>query len=101
MAPAFFNPRRRSLLRGALLVLFSLFWAFRLSDFPQNRATLLLLLPALGAIAGTFDTLRCMQRRWNFYHGGVILCIYMELMALAMILFMLLYPYALWMSETR
>ncbi len=34
-----------------------------------------------------------MQRRWNFYHGGVILCIYMDLMALGMILFFLLYPY--------
>lgn len=101
MPPAFFNPRRRSLLRGALLALLSLAWAFHLADFPRNRATLLLVLPTLGAIAGTVDTIRCMQRRWSLFHAGVILCIYMELMAIAMILFMLCYPYALWLSETH
>ena len=50
---------------------------------------------------GTADTVRCMQRRWSFYHGGVILLIYMDLMALCMILFLLLYPYALWISSSR
>jgi hypothetical protein len=34
-----------------------------------------------------------MQPRWNWYHGGVILCIYMDLMALCIILFFLLYPF--------
>ncbi len=63
-------------------------------DFPHNRATPLLILPAVAAIAGTIDTVRCMQPRWSFYHGGVLLCIYMDLMALCMILFFLLYPYA-------
>lgn len=72
-----------------------------MADFPHNRATLWLLVPTFIAIAGTIDTIRCMQTRWNFYHGGVILCIYMELMAIAMILFMLVYPYALWISTTR
>lgn len=90
--PAFFNLRRRSLARGNLLVLVSLLIAVRLADFPHNRATLLLALPVLLAMAGTADTIRCMRRVWDFYHAGVILCIYMDLMALAIMLFFLLYP---------
>jgi hypothetical protein len=96
-----FNPRKRSLLRGCLLVLLSLGAAILISGFPRNRATLFLILPALAAIAGTADTVRCMQPRWNLYHGGVLLLIYMDLMALCMILFLLLYPYAQWMVSTQ
>ncbi len=96
-----FNPRKRSLLRGCLLVLVSLGAAILISGFPSNRATLFLILPTLTAIAGTADTVRCMQPRWNLYHGGVLLLIYMDLMALCMILFLLLYPYAQWMVSTQ
>ena len=92
---AVFHPRRRSLVRGNLLVLGSFVAAFRLSDFPRSRPTLLLVVPAVLAMAGTFDTIRCMQPRWNFYHAGVILCIYMDLMAMLLILFFLLSPYLL------
>jgi len=98
MRPAIFDIQRKSLLRGSVLVLGSLFAAFRLADFPRNRATLLLIIPFLLAAVGTWDTIRCMQRRWSFYHGGVLLLIYMDLMALAMILFLLLYPYGQWIS---
>jgi hypothetical protein len=96
-----FNPRRRSLLRGSILVLASLAIAFVLSDFPRNRATPFLILPTITAIFGTADTVRCMQRRWSFYHGGVLLCIYMDLMALCMILFFLLYPYTRWIASSN
>jgi hypothetical protein len=92
---AVLNPRRRSLVRGNLLVLGSFAAAFRLSDFPRSRATLLLVIPAVVALIGTLDTARCMQRRWNFYHGGVVLCIYMDMMAILLILFFLFSPYLL------
>ncbi len=92
---AIFHLRRRSLLRGTLLVLGSFSAAFPLSGFPNTRATFLLLIPAVFALAGTFDHIRCMQPRWNFYHGGVILLIYMDLMVLCLILFFLLFPYLL------
>ena len=54
-----------------------------------------------GAIIGTIDTTRCMKSRWGFYHGGVLLLVYMDLMVICMILFLLLYPYMLWISATH
>jgi len=99
MLPAALNLYRKSLLRGSVFVLGSLFAAFRLADFPHNRATLLLILPAVIACVGTWETTRCMQRRWSFYHGGVLLLLYMDIMAIAMILFLLFYPYAQWISS--
>jgi hypothetical protein len=95
------NPRHHSLLRGSALVLLSVAASLLLSHFPHNHPTPLIVLPALVAILGTFDTVRCMQRRWNFYHGGVLLCIYMDLMAVCLILFLLLYPYMLWMASSH
>lgn len=90
---SFFDPRRRSLLRGNILVLSSLLISLFLSDFPHNHPNLLILIPALLATLGTADTVRCMQRRWSLYHAGIILCIYMDLMVLAMIFFFLTYPF--------
>lgn len=101
MKNSFLNPRHRSLLRGTLLVLLSLAAAFVLSDFPRNRPTLLLAVPSLLSMVGTADTIRCMQPRWNFYHGGVLLCIYMDLMAVSMIVFFFLYPYMFWLTASH
>ena len=97
----FLNPRKRSLLRGCLLVLASLGIAILISGFPQIHPNALIIFPVLAAIAGTADTVRCMQRRWSLYHGGVLLLIYMDLMALCMILFLFLYPYAQWLVSTQ
>ncbi|GAC1427607.1 MAG: hypothetical protein NVSMB62_25530 [Acidobacteriaceae bacterium] len=92
---AVFDLRRRSLLRANLLVLISFAAAVKMSDFPRSRATPLLVIPAVLSIAGLVETIRCIRRRWNLYHGGVVLCIYMDLMAISMILFFLLSPYVL------
>jgi hypothetical protein len=91
------NLRHRSLARGTALVLGSLVLAFRLAGFPDDRASLKLLIPTLIATLGTWDTMRCLQHRWSFYHGAVVVLIYMDIMALCMILFLLLYPYAGWL----
>ena len=95
VTPAFLNPRVRSLARGNILVVGSLVAATLISGFPHMRTTPLLILPLLGSLLGTIDTIRCIRRRWSFYHGGVILCIYMDLMAVSITLFFLLYPYFL------
>ena len=97
----FFNPRKKSFLRGNILVLGSLAISLPLADFPNNRATLLLIIPAILAILGMVDTVRCIQRRWSLYHAGVLLCIYMDLMAISIILFFLLYPYADWLNHSH
>ena len=72
-----------------------------LSDFPNNRANPLIVLPAIIAAAGTIDHLRCMRTQWSWYHGGVVLLIYMDLMSLAMILFFLFYPYTHWLTSAQ
>lgn len=88
----FFEVKARSLVRANVLVAVSLGWAVWLSGFPRIQPTLWLVAPAVLCVAGTIDTARCMQKTWSFYHGGVVLCVYMDLMVLAMILFFLFYP---------
>ena len=99
MAPALFNPRTRSLVRGNIIVFASVAAATLLSRFPHLHATLWLMLPVLGCLLGMADTLRCIQKRWNLYHGGVLFCLYMDLMAITLVLFFLLYPYLQWVGE--
>jgi hypothetical protein len=98
MPYAFFNFRSRSLLRGTLIVLGSLAAAFVLSGFPHAHPAWTIVFPALAALWGTYETLRCLRLRWSFYHGGVLLLLYMDVMALSMIFFLLLYPYAGWLE---
>jgi hypothetical protein len=90
---AVFNLRRRSLVRGNTLVLASFAVSFPLSGFPNSRATPLLVIPALLATIGTIDTLRCLRPHRDLYHAGIILCLFMDMLALCLILFFLFFPY--------
>lgn len=90
---AAFNLSRRSLVRGNVLVLGSFAAAFLLSGFPESRATPLLIIPALLATVGTIDTLRCLRPQRDLYHAGIILCLFMDMLALCLILFFLFFPY--------
>ena len=47
---------------------------------------------------GTWETTRCLQRKWSFYHGGVLLLLYADVLVLALVVFLMLYPYAKWMQ---
>ena len=94
LVPAILRIRERSLVRGLVVVGVSLLLSLRLADFPANRANSLLIVPFVAAAAGTLDTARNMRRRWGWYHGGVVLLLYTELMVLSMIAFFWLYPYA-------
>ncbi len=91
---AFFAPRKGSLIVSSALVLTSLAAAVWISGFPRNHPTLWLIIPLLLSSAGTIQTIRSMRPRWDFYHAGVLLCLYMDLMVVAIILFLLIYPYA-------
>ena len=93
LLPIAFNPRFRSLARANVLVLDRLLLSIPLSHFPHVRPSLLVALPAFGALLGTADTTRCLRPRWSWYHAGVLFCLYMDLMAITLVLFLLLYPY--------
>ncbi|QEE28742.1 permease [Terriglobus albidus] len=99
--PALLDLRQKSLLRGGLLVFGSFGAGIWLSDFPNNRATLWLILPTLLSFLGTIECIRCMRRKWSWYHGGVLLLIYADLMVITLLLFFLLYPYAHWLTNAR
>jgi hypothetical protein len=90
---AFFHLRRPSLVRATLLVLGSFFLSFPLSGFPHSSRNPLLLIPLLFAVAGSIDTVRCLTPRRNLYHAGIILCLFMDLLALTLISFFLFFPY--------
>lgn len=98
MPYAFFNFRARSLVRGTVMVLAGLIGAMFLSGFPHAHPAWTVIFPALVALWGTYETLRCLRLHWSFYHGGVLLLLYMDIMALSMIFFLLLYPYAGWLE---
>jgi hypothetical protein len=85
---------KKSLVRGTVLALGSLWVSFRLSGFPEVHICPWLIAPLLITCAATWDTTRCLQKRWSFYHGGVILLIYVDLMILLMISFLLIAPFS-------
>jgi len=91
--PSIFRLEKKSLARGVVLSLASLWISFRISGFPEVHECLWLVIPLLVTCAATLDTARCLQKRWNFYHGGVLLLLYMDLMVLMMISFLLVAPY--------
>jgi len=91
---AIFRLQRKSLARGTVLALGSLWISFRLSGFPEVHTCLWLIFPMLLTCAATWDTTRCLQKRWSFYHGAVLLLIYVDLMVLLMIAFLLLAPFS-------
>ncbi len=89
---SFFNLRAPSLLRGNLLALLSLVISFPLAKFPFDQANPAMLLPIIGATAGMIETFRCIRIRWSWYHGAVLISLYMDVLILTMILFLALYP---------
>jgi hypothetical protein len=54
-------------------------------------------MPAFLSLFGTWETSRCLRLRWSFYHGGVLMLLYADVIAVSMIFFLLLYPYAGWL----
>lgn len=91
---AMFQPHRKSLARPTILALASLWVSFRISGFPEVHVCLWLIAPLLVTCLALWDTARCLQKRWNFYHGGVLLLLYVDLMVLLMISFLLLAPFS-------
>lgn len=90
-----FRLRQRSLLRGIVLSLGALTASMRLAGFPDTRhlhTSGWQLLPVLAAAWGMVETARCLGRRWSLHHAGVLILLWSELMILAMVVFLWVYP---------
>lgn len=98
MVSSVFNIRARSLVRGTGLVLVSLGASLLFSGFPHVHTAWPIMFAAFAALWGMYETSRCLRLRWSLYHGGVLMLLYMDVMALCMILFLLFYPYAGWIQ---
>jgi hypothetical protein len=87
--------RQKSLLRAILLSLGAFAASLRLAGFPYienlhgSRWQFLALLVAAWGMA---ETARCLQREWSFYHAGVLILLYTDLMILAGIVVLLAVP---------
>lgn len=81
-------------MRGVLLALTTLGASFFVAGFPDaahlhGSAWQLALAPF--PCWAMVETARCLGRRWSFYHAGVLILLYTELIVLAMVLFLGLY----------
>jgi hypothetical protein len=87
--------RRRSLSRAVLLALLSLAAAAGFAGFPapdaprQSNWQILSVLLAAWCMVESF---RCLERKWDLYHAGVLLLLYAGLMLLVLSLFLWIYP---------
>jgi len=68
--------------------------SMRLAGFPavhELHGTNWQIVSVLIACWALAESARCLGRRWSFYHVGVLLLLYSDLMILAMTLFLWLY----------
>jgi len=90
-----FRLRQRSLVRAIALSCGAFASSLRLAGFPRidnlhgSRWQILALVAAAWGMA---ETARCLERRWSFYHAGVLILLYADLMILAAIVVLLAVP---------
>jgi hypothetical protein len=87
--PHLFRIREASLTRGVLLSLCAFAASLRLAGFPyiENlHASRWQAVAAPFAFLGLLETVRCLHKKWDLYHAGVMIMLYAELMILAMVL---------------
>ena len=90
-----FRLRQKSLVRAVLLSLGAFAASLRLAGFPHVEnlhGSYWQILVLMVAVWGMAETARCLQRKWSFYHAGVLLLLYADLMILAAIVLMLIAP---------
>lgn len=90
-----FQLRQKSLIRGVGLALSAFAASLLLAGFPHIanlHGSRWQALTMLAAGWGLGETARCIRRQWCFYHAGVMLLLYSELMILALTTFLTFYP---------
>jgi hypothetical protein len=83
-----FRLRQKSLARGILLSVGAFVASLRLAGFPQIDSlhnSGWQMLPLAAAVWGMAETARCLQRQWSFYHAGVLVLLWANLIILAAI----------------
>jgi hypothetical protein len=88
---AIFRPRQKSLARGVVLSLGAFIASLRLAGFPRIEnlhGSHWQVVALLAALWGMTDTARCLHRQWSFYHAGVLLLLYSDLMIVVMVVFL-------------
>jgi hypothetical protein len=87
-----FRLRQKSLLRAVLLSLGAFAASLRVAGFPNIRnlhGSYWQILALLVAAWGMAETARCLRRKWSFYHAGVLILLYADLMILVGIVVLL------------
>jgi hypothetical protein len=90
-----FRLRQKSLLRAVLLSLGAFAASLRVAGFPNVRnlhGSYWQILALMVAAWGMAETARCLRRKWSFYHAGILILLYADLMILAGIVFLLAVP---------
>jgi hypothetical protein len=85
-----FRLRQKSLPRALALSLGAFLASLLLAGFPHIEnlhGSRWQILTLFIAIWGMVETARCLHRRWDLYHAGILLLLYADLMILAMIVF--------------
>ena len=90
-----FELRQKSLIRGVSLALSAFAASLLLAGFPyiaNLHGSRWQVLTMLCAGWGMGETARCIRRHWCFYHAGVLILLYSELMILVLTVFLTFYP---------
>jgi hypothetical protein len=87
-----FRLRQKSLTRGILLSTGAFVASLLLAGFPRIEnihGSNWQILALVAAVWGMAETARCLQRRWSFYHAGILILLYSDLIILATIVALL------------
>jgi len=87
-----FRLRQKSLVRGILLSVGAFVASLLLAGFPHIEnihGSDWQIIALLAAAWGLVETARCLQRKWNLYHAGVLILLYADLVILAAIVALL------------
>ena len=90
-----FRLRQKSLVRALALSMGAFIASLLLAGFPHIdnlHGSRWQIVALLIAVWGMGETARCLHRRWDLYHAGILLLLYSDLMILAMIVFLVGYP---------
>ncbi len=86
--------RQKSLARGIVLSLGAFLASLFLAGFPhieKLHGSHWQILALVIAIWGMVETGRCLRGKWSFYHAGVLILLYSDLMILTLIVFLVAY----------